>query len=133
VAFKLSKEELRTRARIVECLREQRSKLEDAVNVYNEAIGGLTEALQQAVANYNDEVGAARDFAEGIVSEADSQISDKSEKWLEGDKGQAAESWKSEWEGLSFDDVEIDTPDAVEFDAEDYADALEGAPEEAEG
>lgn len=123
--FKLTKDELAKRAELVDDLQTLRAKLEDELAVYNEKLAELREPLEKVQSDYNEAVAAARDFVADIVSQADSDISDKSEKWQEGERGQAASNWRDEWENASLDDLEIEWPDELQFDMPEDATTLE--------
>ena len=130
--FKLTKQDLARRAAIISDLREAYTTLEAAVAEYNEKIAALAEPVTQALANYNEAVAAAQGFREDIVSQADEDISSKSEKWQEGEKGSAASEWKDEWESADIEELSLDLPaeDGISLDDADAADTLEGLAEE---
>lgn len=129
--FKLDKKESKRRADLIERLQERESALEDAVNVFNTGLETLREALRSDIARYNEVISEARGFAEDIASQADSDFDEKSERWQEGDKGQAASQWRSEWENAGLDDVEIEYPADFEFEDESKrSELLEALPEE---
>lgn len=131
MVFKLDKKEIARRDEIFATLNETSSKLEDAVSTYNAEMANLRIPLDAALAAYNEAVAEAQSFAEDIVNQADSDISDKSERWQEGERGEEATSWKDEWEGASFDEVEIEYPDDLEIGDLDHAATLEQLPEAA--
>lgn len=133
MAFSLNKKELAQRDEHVSELRAAAEALTAAVEAYREAVVDLKEPVEEARAAYNEVLERAQAWVADIVSEADSAISDKSEKWQEGEKGQAASSWKDAWEQLDMEEVRIDYPDELEFDEPTHADDLEQAPEDAEG
>lgn len=132
MAFKLDKQETARRDEIVTDLTNAAAKLEDVVNVYNEAVTALRKPLDDALLAYNEAVEAARGFAQDIASQADSDLSEKSQRWQEGDKGEAAISWKDEWESASFNDVSVEYPDNITIDGVDHADTLDQLPVEAD-
>jgi hypothetical protein len=131
MAFKLDKQELARCQKYEVDLREAQGKLEDALDIYNTAVTNLRGPLEEALAAYNELVGEARGFVEDIASAADNEISDKSEKWQEGEKGQAAIEWKDAWEQATFDEIEIEFPDDLTLDGLDHADTIEQLPVEA--
>jgi hypothetical protein len=132
MAFKLDKQEIARRDKIFGELTEGRSALEDAVSVYNAALEELKAPVLAAVEKYNEAVEEARGFAEDIASQADGEIDDKSEKWQEGERGQAASAWKDEWENASFDPYEIEFPEELAFEQPDHPETLENLPEAAD-
>lgn len=93
----------------------------------NAAVAGIDEvwpALEEAIQAvnvkidaYNEALGAARGFTEDMVSAIDAYMSEKSEKWLDGEAGQSFTEWKSGIESESLDDLEhIEVPDKPEPD-----------------
>lgn len=130
--FKLTKQESERRAEHVEKLRSAWGNVDDAVRAYNEALAPLKEAVEKAVEEYNEAMNEARGFAEDVVSQADEDISDKSERWQESEKGQAVIEWKGEWERISFDDLSTEFPDELSIDEPDHIGELEEVAEEAD-
>lgn len=55
----------------------------------------------------------------------DEYISERSEKWAESEAAEMYEAWKSEWETISFD--EVDDPNFVDVDE------FDSLPDEPEG
>lgn len=130
--FKLSKDELAQRDLLIDKLNAASSALTDAINAYNEGIALLKEPAERALEAYNEAAVAAREFAADIASQAEQDMSEKSEKWLESDRGQAAEAFKQEWESAELDDIELEFPEELSFDDPDYAATLDGIPTEME-
>jgi hypothetical protein len=131
VAFKLNRRQASERADLVERFAKASGELESAVEEFNDKIGELKAPVEAALATYNEIAVEAAQFAADIASEAETAIDEKSEKWQDGDRGQAAMGWKDEWEALSFDEVEIDFPDELDFNNPDYGAVLEQTPDEA--
>ncbi len=122
---KLSKTRLARRDELAAKLREAREKLTDAFSeAYNQ--GGSIRDTWDA---YQALVEEATTFRDEVVSDMDSYASDRSEKWAEGDAGQAYEEWKSEWENVELDLGELDEPDYEDI-VPDFAERLDELPEE---
>jgi predicted nucleic acid-binding Zn-ribbon protein len=132
MAFKLSKDELKKRDDLVEELRALESGVETTINAFNEALADAKDAVEEAVTAYNDKLADAREFTQEIAGRIYDEISEKSDKWQEGERGEAATQFKDEWEVLCLDDFECDFPDELASDLPEGADILEGAPEEAD-
>jgi hypothetical protein len=133
MAFKLSKSDIARRDELTEAVRNARSELDDEINAYNEKLGELKAEVETALNAYNEKLADLKSWAEDIASEADSEWNDKSERWQEGDKGEAARTWIDEWQGFSAEDIEIEWPEDVSIDTmDDAADDVEQLPEEAE-
>jgi hypothetical protein len=120
--FKLTKQESEEHAELTDALRVALGALDDAVRVYNEALTALNDPLVKAIADYNEALQATQRFAEDIASQADSDISDKSDKWQEGDKGRAAVAWKDEWENFAQSVSDLEVEMASEVTADDPGD-----------
>lgn len=60
--------------------------------------------LEQALAKHKAKIVEAQTFCAEVAGEIDSYITDKSEKWQEGETGQAFSEWKDSWENIEFDD-----------------------------
>ena len=56
-------------------------------------------------------------FRDEIVSDMESYMYDRSEKWQEGEAGEAYQSWLSNWEDASLDDeIDFEMPVLDEID-----------------
>jgi hypothetical protein len=119
MAFKLSKADRERRDGYVTSMREAEAKIDDAVSTYNAEMGLHRASVEAAVEAFNQILEEARGFCEDIATEADGQIDDKSEKWQEGDKGQAAVAWKDAWEQIELDALELDWPDDLAVEGAD--------------
>lgn len=129
--FKLTKDELATREKIINTLRITSEAVGDAVEDFNDAMATAGEKLQEAVAAYNEALETAREFASDIANQANEDFNDKSEKWQEGERGEAANEWIRAWDNLDMGELEIELPDQIMFEAPEAADELENAPEAA--
>lgn len=128
--FKLTKAELEARADLVGKLNDSATALMKTIDEYNDELERLRGPIEDALSAYNELVAEARDFASDVASQADSDIADKSEKWQDSERGQAAIAFKDEWEGLVLEDVEIDFPEELSVDEPDHAGILESATDE---
>ena len=127
--YKLSKEETARRDEIIEDLKEQKEKMEAEWAKVVSAVA----AFNTTVAAYNAELGTAQTFVDDIVGQMEDYMNDKSEKWTDGDKGQAYDAWKSEWEGVDLSEIaafELDEHTAS--DAADHHETLENLPDRPE-
>ena len=80
----------------------------------------------------------AQEFAQEIIGAQDDYYDNRSEKWQEGDRGQAYDEWRTEWdqstEGLrdyewEIPDPDLEPPEPVEVEPVEVGD-FEGAPSE---
>lgn len=71
-------------------------------------------ALEQAIAAYKAALVEAQQFCAGVAEEIRAYFDDKSEKWQEGERGQAYEEWATGWEGVEFPEVDEPSEQAAE-------------------
>jgi hypothetical protein len=112
-----------------------------------EAFVALRDNVDARLEKLNSVCEEAAEFLEGIHDDQDSQAQDKSEKWQEGDRGQAVMSWLEELsDKTSFDAVSVDLEAPVSYPVEldlqtalevsavyDFCEALENVVPSAEG
>lgn len=132
MAFKLTKPEMVRRDYLVAKLAEMRDELEKRVEDVNDALDTAVEALRQGIVEYNELVEEARGFSSDIASQAQEDIGDKSERWQESERGEAAKSWADEWESADFEDVELPQIERIDLGALDHDGTLGELPECAE-
>ena len=90
-----------------------------AIGNYNRTVNDYNEALEEA-----------RGFVFDIANEIDSYMTEKSERWQEGDTGQAYQAWKDAWEALDLDDIEqMEEPEVPGFTHDSDLDDLPSEPE----
>jgi hypothetical protein len=64
-------------------------------------------------------------WRDDVVSEIETYIDDKSEKWLEGETGEKYQTWKAQFDDIPFEDVqEIEEIEEISS-AEEIANYLE--------
>lgn len=71
--------------------------------------------VEQAIEAYRAKVQETQAFCQDVAEEIATYINDKSDRWQEGDRGQAYSDWQQMWEGVEF----------PEFIADDDAQASE--------
>ena len=106
----------------VSALGDAGKELEAAVASYNEALERLGEAVETARDTYNEKVVDLKAVYEEIHGEADSYYSDRSERWQEGEAGEAYSEWMGQLEEPGIEDIEIELPDPLEIDLPDFED-----------
>jgi predicted component of type VI protein secretion system len=82
-------------------------KLEDAIREPMQHLISATEAYNQKVMDLNDCI-------DEIIGEIDDFMSDKSDKWLEGDVAQQYEGWKETLENHRIEQVEVPEEEVIE-------------------
>lgn len=128
----LSKAQIIERDELVASITIASKSLADAIDSYNETVRVAREALDAKIAEYNEALEPARGFASDFASAMSDAVGERSEKWQESEKGEAASSFVSEWEGAEFGDFEIDDVEEIEAPEEDAAETLENLPESPE-
>jgi hypothetical protein len=92
-----------------------------------------TDDVNEAIRAYNAALERASAFAASVAEAFRESFDEKSDNWKEGDNGQAAESFISEWEG--FDDGALPELAILEPELEEkpcHAEALESLPTESD-
>jgi hypothetical protein len=130
--FKLTKEELQTRTQLIDELGLAAARIEESVDHYNLEVDHLRTPVELAVTKYNELVSKARDLCSAVSNQAEQDLGDKSEKWMESERGLAAQSFQESWDGIELDDVDYQWPDELEISIPDYPDQLKDLPEEAD-
>jgi len=129
---KLSKSDAAILESHVSDLREKRNALCDAIAGFNRQMEAEWEALSPVLESFNESLKAAREWKENIISQIEEYMGSKSEKWHESEKAGNVENWRSEFEVLDLDELEIEQPEKIDSDIRDYAEDLEGLPAAAE-
>jgi DNA anti-recombination protein RmuC len=130
---KLDKSRLSRRSEIAAELREKGEALVNAVDAFNEAMGKAAESVKTALDDYNAVVRKAGEFRDEVVSEMEQHYEDRSDKWQEGERGTAYGDWKSNWEEMAIEDLEVELPDDVDQPDLELADEFEGLADSPEG
>jgi len=100
---------------INEQLVEDFAAVELAIAKFNEDAANAFAAVEVARDAYTDALGAAAAFVEDVRSDAQSYFDDRSEKWQEGEAGEAYQEWLDELDAVHLDAAEIDEPAEVEL------------------
>ena len=130
MSWKLSKEQLAERERLVKELREKREALEEAVIKFKETIAtahGDVATAHKAYDTVHDEV---RDWVDQTKSDFESEFEDKSDTWKEGERGEAVQAWLEEFLEVSDTPELQDCPEYEEPEDDNLADDLENIPDE---
>lgn len=129
---KISKAESELRDEIVRKLNDAFLGMERAVDELNQAIGEHWSAVEDAQSVYNEALNEAQEWRDNIVTQIDEYVDERSDKWREGEKAEAYESWKSEYEAIDFSEAQLSAPDELSLDVENPAEAIEGLPDSVE-
>lgn len=117
MAFKLTKAEDAQRTRLCEALEAAAEVVTFAIDEANAQIEAAQEKIAEAIDAYNEILSEAAELAEGIAGRMDEEIGNKSEKWQDSDRGQAATEMKAQWEQIDLspvDTIEIELVEAFE-------------------
>jgi cell division septum initiation protein DivIVA len=128
VEFKISKQQLAERDALAADLRKKAEALNGAISAFNRAIEPVSQAVHQALEDYNEILEKARTLASSVTETAQEEFDAKSEKWQDSDKGVQVRSWIEQWE-VSLDNVDLELPEPLaEIDPDGQAGQIEGAP-----
>jgi hypothetical protein len=128
---KLTKERIAERDAHIDTLSDTFAAVEQAINAFNAAQDAAWEAVDVALGEYNEAITAANEFQSEVASSIEDYVSERSEKWQEGDRAEAYDSWKNAWEE-EFEEATVEQPSKLEM-PEDYSEELGMRPEEVEG
>ncbi len=130
---RLTKVQTDERSKLCEDIRDAYVGLTDIVAEFNEGVDKLyVDCVAPKLAAYNAAVVAANEWQESLAETMQGYADERSEKWQEGDAGQAYEAWKAAYEE-AFDEIEIDAPEPIDVPEDAAADELEGRPDAPEG
>lgn len=125
--FKMTRAQLKERDAIMQELTEQGELLKSAVTEVNEALSNLGEIRD----GYNAALEKAKEFVDGIAEEAQSEFDDKSEKWQEGERGDAVSSWIDELRNADLpEEIDLTVPEDIPEPDISHAETLGGLPED---
>ena len=111
----LSKHDVARRDRYAEELRILRGKIEDEFRALNEE---TFKPINTLIDTYNETLEEARGFIEDLGNAMTEYYDDRSDKWRDGDAGQAYADWKQAYEDFDAEDMEqVALPDTTEEQA----------------
>lgn len=130
MAFELSKTDISAINDFIADLRLKATEVQTALGVFNGTVHEELSTLNSAVVEYNELLGNARTIIEDARDAAQGEYDDKSERWQEGERGEAVQEWLNELEGLELDDMELyEVEPLANFDPA-HSNALEELPTE---
>lgn len=128
----IDKATLQQKQEVCTKLNEAFDSLQEEVEAFNNIMLERWTKVSVAIDVYNAAISDANEWQSVVASEIQDFIGDKSEKWQEGEKGQAYASWKEQYEE-ELETVELEKPDEVVFDNDNPSELLDQKPDEAEG
>lgn len=138
MAFKLTVAEQKRFDLLVAKFNTEAGDVAFALDSFNEAVAEARLLVATPLERLNEAREEIRAFIEDIVSEKEGEYDDKSDNWRDGERGDATRTWIDRIDEIKAafeDDIEIEFPDDLEFDADnlDVKEHLdEGLPSEPE-
>lgn len=130
MAFKLTRDEIVAKAELAKAISKAWDTVESAVMEYNEKVEQAKVEMREVVTAFNDVAGQVAVFAAGVADRANLEFDERSEKWQEGEDGQAATAWKDEWDDFDSDGIEnVDWPEELVIEQPMVVD-MDALPEE---
>jgi hypothetical protein len=115
---KLSRKQEIQKQELAEKMAAAKEGLEVEINAYNGVLQEAWERLEEALSKLNEAIQEAEEFRVEIAGAQEEYYDERSERWQEGDAGQAYQAWKQDWE-MELSEVEMEQPDDLEMpDAE---------------
>lgn len=122
--FELSAAEQAKRAVHVAALLEARTKVDAAIEAYNDIQQAVREELELQFGRFLETLDAAQAWAGVVVDQATSQLNEKRDQMHNSAAGSEALTWIREWDTALQIPPAIDMPDPVGLDWPDYANEL---------
>jgi hypothetical protein len=89
--------------------------LTEAIDAYNTAMIPLWDAIEAGVDEYNGNISDLKSIYEGIADDARTYYDERSERWQEGETGQAYNQRVEQLETLDIEEIQMDRPDDIEL------------------
>jgi uncharacterized coiled-coil DUF342 family protein len=128
----LSKKDAKRKAELVGEIQDKATELSTAVAKFNEELAKLRDDLTATVNDYNEVVQTAEEFRADMLSQMQSYFDEKSERWQEGEAGQAYQQWINDWEGTPLTQIDLDLPDDISEPSDEASAELEGLADDPE-
>ena len=125
----LSKDQVKERLTLVAAIRDAYAELEGAVDGCNATIEAERQKVEARQEALNARLQEAREWASGLVEAMRDYCDERSEKWREGEAGQAYEEWKAAYEGFDPEEMDVDLPGELELPECEVAEELDSLPE----
>lgn len=110
MAFKITAKDRKQLDELTSTVADRRSDLEDQLAEYNNVVADAIAQLNEKIREYNESVEAVRANLEDIKNDLRDQFDNKTDRWQEGDKGQAVSTWLD-----TIEDVHSGITDADEL------------------
>lgn len=110
---KFSKEQLDSIEKAVSDVRDAERDLNDEIKMFNEHMDGFRSDVELAIEKYNNKLASLKEVYTGLAETAREYYDERSEKWQEGDAGQAYSDWCDEMENVDLEPINIELPEEV--------------------
>jgi len=118
--LKLTRADQTRKTELMAAIWEKHAAMCEQIDQFNSRVQGEREAIEASAGTaYDDALTALREFAEGIAANANEAFAVKSQRWQEGDRGEAARAWIDAYEAFNPKRPEIEWPVAVEYPSDD--------------
>lgn len=119
----LSRDQLQTMNRLAEQLSETGEDLQEAIQRFNQHLRSANEEVQTLQDRFNELVQEAQSFVQTVHDEQEAYRDERSDRWQEGDAGQAYEEWMDAW-SIELEEVDLALPEEIEIDSLGAVDML---------
>jgi uncharacterized protein YukE len=109
---RLTKDQIEQHSQISTDLHAAHEAVQSAVAEFNAKVAAAYAELEPHVSDFNSEVEKANSFMGEVYADQESFYDEKSEKWQEGDAGEAYRSWMEQWEQV-IEEMELDVPEEL--------------------
>lgn len=90
------------------------AELDETIKTFNTTLEEQRDFLQAALDRYNEKRVEIGEFRDEIVIAIEEYVDERSEKWQESEAAGRYETWKSMWEELEVDEVELELPEDID-------------------
>jgi hypothetical protein len=118
MTFKISKSDRNEIDAKIKAMNDARSEIERTVSNFNAIMAEHFEPIKDAVETWNTLRGDLGELISPLVDDFRSDIDERSEKWLESERGQAVIEWVDRVESFvnDIDELDVDAPDDFEVE-----------------
>lgn len=124
----LTKEQSIRKDQIANALTKIGDELKDAINRYNAQMSSMFAPVEELQGRFNELLADAQAFIDGVHEEQEAYKEERSDRWRDGDAGQAYSDWAGEW-SITFDEVEMECPEPLDEPTLDALESLRNLPE----
>lgn len=132
MAFRISKAERAELESFATRLTKEQADLEAVLSEQGAIIEAAYERINGAIDTYNGATADAKSFIEDIGSQAESDFEEKSDRWQEGERGEATREWIDAIDNVvsELEEIEQFTFETPSLDLEDQAELINNLEDE---